>query len=50
MNLPHNYLPSLHLGLTGATVSAINRNASLVTTGFFWAWALVVALSTRILH
>jgi len=50
MNLSHNYLPSLHVGLAVATVSAINRNTSFVTAGFFWAWALLVALSTLILR
>ena len=50
MNLSHNYLPSLHVGLAVATVSAINRNASLVTAACFWMWAVLIALSTLILH
>ncbi len=50
MNLSHNYLPSLHVGLAVATVSAINRNASFITAACFWTWALLVAFSTLILH
>lgn len=50
MNLSHNYLPSLHVGLAVATVSAISRNASFVTGACFWTWAVLVALSTLALH
>ncbi|MDG2222635.1 MAG: phosphatase PAP2 family protein [Rubripirellula sp.] len=50
MNLSHNYLPSLHVGLAVSAVSAMNRNASFVTAGCFWTWAFLVAISTLVLH
>ena len=50
LNLDNNYLPSLHVGLSVACVTAYTRRTSPFFSWLLWAWAIAIALSTLLLH
>jgi len=50
INLNHNHLPSLHVGLAVACVSAMSRHTSPLAGMFLWIWATAVAASTLLLR
>lgn len=50
INLNHNHLPSLHVGLTVACVSAMSRQTSPLAGASLWIWAAAVAASTLLLR
>ena len=50
INLNHNHLPSLHVGLAVACVSAMSRHTSPLAGMFLWIWAAAVAASTLLLR
>jgi membrane-associated phospholipid phosphatase len=50
INLEHNYLPSLHVGMAVVCALAYERQLSRRVTLFFWAWAATIALSTLLTH
>lgn len=50
INLEHNYLPSLHVGMAVVCAYAYGRQLSRRVAGFIWAWAAAVALSTLLTH
>ena len=50
VNLTHNHLPSLHVGLAVACVSAMSRQTSPLAGMFLWIWAATVAASTLLLR
>jgi membrane-associated phospholipid phosphatase len=50
INLEHNYLPSLHVGMAVVCAYAYGRQFPRRVAFFFWAWAAAVALSTLLTH
>ncbi|BBO32247.1 phosphatase PAP2 family protein [Lacipirellula parvula] len=50
INLEHNYLPSLHVGMAVVCAYAYGRQLRRGVALFFWAWATAVALSTLLTH
>ena len=50
INLEHNYLPSLHVGMAVVCAYAYGRQLRRSVALFFWAWGLAVAVSTLLTH
>jgi membrane-associated phospholipid phosphatase len=50
INLEHNYLPSLHVGMAVVCAYAYGRQLSRRVAGFIWVWAAAVAFSTLLTH
>ncbi len=48
--LPHNFAPSLHVGLCVICVILYARRASPLGAALLWLWSGAVALSTILLH
>jgi membrane-associated phospholipid phosphatase len=48
--LEHNWAPSLHVGLCVVCVLLYARRAPRWGAGLLWAWSVVVAVSTVLLH
>ncbi len=46
----YNYAPSLHVGLSVASVAAMTRFTTRAFGGLLWVWAVEVAASTFVLH
>lgn len=50
VNLKHNLLPSLHVGMPVVCAYAYGRQLPRRVALFFWAWAAAIALSTLLTH
>jgi membrane-associated phospholipid phosphatase len=50
LNLDHNYLPSLHVGIAVVCAFAYSRNGSRKVGVICWLWAAAIALSTLLTH
>jgi membrane-associated phospholipid phosphatase len=50
INLEHNYLPSLHVGMAVVCSYVYGRQLPRRIAFFFWAWAAAIALSTLLTH
>lgn len=50
MVLEHNLAPSLHVALSVVTLAAYGRGGSAVRKGLMALWALLIAISTVLLH
>jgi membrane-associated phospholipid phosphatase len=50
LNLTYNLLPSLHVALTVACVTAFSGHAKGMGKTLLWIWAIGVALSTLLTH
>jgi membrane-associated phospholipid phosphatase len=50
INLTHNYLPSLHVGMAVVCAHAYGHRAAQTTAAAFWLWATAIALSTLVTH
>ena len=50
INLTYNFAPSLHVGLSVACVAAMAPRTRRLVSLLLWCWALVIALSTLLLH
>lgn len=51
INLTHNYLPSLHVGMGVLCAFAYGRcDLPRAITLLFWSWAVAIAASTLLLH
>lgn len=50
INLDHNLLPSLHVGLAVVSVGAFATRASILGKLALWSWAVAVGVSTVLTH
>ena len=50
INLSHNYLPSLHVGMAVFCAAIYSRTASQRIATILWLWAAAIALSTLFMH
>ncbi len=50
INLDHNHLPSLHVGMAVLCARSFARTAGPGTAASVWIWAIAIALSTLITH
>jgi membrane-associated phospholipid phosphatase len=48
INLSHNYLPSLHVGMAVVAAHAFSQCARPMVKIFWWLWAAAIALSTLV--
>lgn len=50
LNLSHNYMPSLHVGMAVLCASIYSKEASVICAIAIWIWALAITLSTLLTH
>jgi membrane-associated phospholipid phosphatase len=50
MNMTHNYLPSLHVGMAVVCAYVYSQSASRKLSAICWLWAAAIAVSTLLTH
>lgn len=50
VNLSHNYLPSLHVGMAVVCAYTYSQFAALKMRTIYWCWAIAIGASTLVTH